>query len=203
MIHGGVLRCLVTQNIPVQQTTTPKQLPLERSLEDLIHKQARRHYWYEKLTAINPVAAKEIHRLPGAAYNYASTHAHVCLRWSWLSINDLQGYNFESLNPHLLSAAAPLSTARSSGVHIILLFFFNLHRNLLYDFCIVSTSICPSSRREHGIQAWPGCIYLEPQGQQSKPRLYMVQWAVSRTMKGCPEIGAGYPEFCLQGCRVG
>lgn len=142
-------------------------------------------------------------RLPGAAYNNASTHAHVCLLWSWLSINDLQGYNFESLKPHFFSAAAPLSSARSSGVHIILLFFFNLHRNLLYNFCIVSTSICPSSRREHGIQAWPGCIYPEPQGQQSKPRLYMVQWAVSRTMNGCPEIGAGYPEFCLQGCRVG
>ena len=35
MIHGGVLRCLVTKNILVQQTTTPKQPPLERSLEDL------------------------------------------------------------------------------------------------------------------------------------------------------------------------
>ena len=62
MIHGGVLRCLVTKNILVQQTTTPKRPPLERSLEDLIHKQARRRYWYEKLTAINHVAAKEIQR---------------------------------------------------------------------------------------------------------------------------------------------
>ena len=62
MIHGGVLRCLVTKNILVQQTTTPKQPPLERSLEDLIHKQARRRYWYEKLRAINHVAAKEIQR---------------------------------------------------------------------------------------------------------------------------------------------
>ena len=62
MIHGGVLRCLVTKNILVQHTTTPKQPPLERSLEDLIHKQARRRYWYEKLTAINHVAAKEIQR---------------------------------------------------------------------------------------------------------------------------------------------
>ena len=62
MIHGGVLRCLVTKNILVQQTTTPKQPPLERSLKDLTHKQARRRYWYEKLTAINHVAAKEIQR---------------------------------------------------------------------------------------------------------------------------------------------
>ena len=62
MIDGGVLRCLVTKNILVQPTTTPKQPPLERSLEDLIHKQARRRYWYEKLTAINHVAAKEIQR---------------------------------------------------------------------------------------------------------------------------------------------
>ena len=45
-----------------QQTTMPKQPPLESSLEDLIHKQARRRYWYEKLTAINHVAAKEIQR---------------------------------------------------------------------------------------------------------------------------------------------
>ena len=62
MIHGGVLRCLVTKNILVQQTTTPKQPPSERSLEDLIHKQARRRYWYEKLTEINHVAAREIQR---------------------------------------------------------------------------------------------------------------------------------------------
>ena len=53
---------MVTKNILVQQTTTPKRPPLERSLEDLIHKQARRHYWYEMLTAINHVAAKEIQR---------------------------------------------------------------------------------------------------------------------------------------------
>ena len=44
MIHGEVLRCLVTKNILVQQTTTPKQPPLEQSPEDLIHKQARRRY---------------------------------------------------------------------------------------------------------------------------------------------------------------
>ena len=62
-------------------------------------------------------------RSPGAAYKNASTHAHVCLLWSCLSINDLQGYNFESLKPHFFSAAARLSSARSSGVHIILLFF--------------------------------------------------------------------------------
>ena len=62
MIHGGVLRCLVTKNMLVQQTTTPKQPPVERSLEDLIHKQARRRYWYEKFTAINHVAAQEIQR---------------------------------------------------------------------------------------------------------------------------------------------
>ena len=62
MIHGGVLRCLVTKNILVQQTTTPKQPPLERSLEDLIHKQAGPRYWYEKSTAINHGAAKEIQR---------------------------------------------------------------------------------------------------------------------------------------------
>ena len=42
MIHGGVLGCLVPKNILVQQTTTPKQPPLKRSLKDLIHKQARR-----------------------------------------------------------------------------------------------------------------------------------------------------------------
>ena len=60
LIHGGVLRCLGTKNILVQQTTTPKQPPLEKLLEDLIHKQAQRRYWYEKLTAINHVAAKEI-----------------------------------------------------------------------------------------------------------------------------------------------
>ena len=62
MIHRGVLHCLVTKNILVQQTTTPKRPPLERSLEDLIHKQARRRYWYETLTAINHVAAKAIQR---------------------------------------------------------------------------------------------------------------------------------------------
>ena len=62
MIHGGVLRCLVTTNILVQQGTTPTQPPLEKSLEDLIHKQARRRYWYETITAINHVAAKEIQR---------------------------------------------------------------------------------------------------------------------------------------------
>ena len=62
MIHRGVLRCLVTKNILVQQTTTPKQPLLERSVEDLIRKRARRRYWYEKLTAINHMAAKEIQR---------------------------------------------------------------------------------------------------------------------------------------------
>ena len=60
MMHGGVLGCSVTKNILLQQTTTPKQPPLEKSLDDLIHKQARRRYWYETLTAINHVAAKEI-----------------------------------------------------------------------------------------------------------------------------------------------
>ena len=62
IIHGGVLRCLVTKNILVQHTTTPKQPPLERSLEDLIHKQARRRFWYGTLTGINQLAAKEIQR---------------------------------------------------------------------------------------------------------------------------------------------
>ena len=52
----------MTKNILVQQTTTPKQPPLEKSLEDVISKQARRRYWYETITAINKVAAKETQR---------------------------------------------------------------------------------------------------------------------------------------------
>ena len=45
-------------------------------------------------------------------------------------------------------------------------------------------------------------VYTRNHNQQSKPGLYMVQWAVSRTMNGCPEIDAGYSEFCLQGCQA-
>ena len=58
---------MVTEKILVQQTTTQKQPPLEKLLEDLIHKQAIRRYWYEMLTAIHHVAAKEVERQMGQA----------------------------------------------------------------------------------------------------------------------------------------
>ena len=89
MIHGGVLRCLVTKNILVQQKTTPKQPPLGRSLEDLIHKQARRHYWYEKLTAINHVAAKEIQR------QMEQAQAEITLQQRRQSKNSVGFYGFD------------------------------------------------------------------------------------------------------------
>ena len=59
--------------------------------------------------------------LPGAAYSNASTHAHVFLLWSWLSINDLQGYNFESLKPNAFfcSRATELCTLFRRSHYII------------------------------------------------------------------------------------
>ena len=89
MIHGGVLRCLVTKNILVQQTTTPKQPPLETSLEDLIHKQARRRYWYEKFTAINYVAANEIQR------QMEQAHAEITLQQRQQSKKSVGFYGFD------------------------------------------------------------------------------------------------------------